>query len=244
LHWGPHYFFFPYILLSWLLLQIALSPASRPWLRRAALVMLAVAAVNALPHLSRRHDDLDWRRHVASSIHFDRYAIPIESDGAACRACYLNLRGTEAATLLARDPLRSCSGKLATYPYTDVEFNRDTPVPAHAASKLLVAGRGWRQVASSPGIPAGFAVFRSTGRAALVLAVHRGDCVLFRSSLGAHQVTAAISGAEREFAAKLLPSYVWKWLVFCNRQLPETFTVTLRNQGPDPQQWAEVAFGR
>jgi len=242
LHAGPHYFFFPYILLSWLLLQIALSPAGRPWLRRTALVMLAVAAVNALPHLSRWHDDLDWRRHVASSIHFDRYAIPIESDGAACRACYLNLRGTEAAALVPRDPLRAWGRNLAVYPYTAWEVNPDTPAPPHVASAAAVENNAWQDLTASAAAPAGFALFRSTGHSTLTLRLHRGDSVLFRTSLRAFELTATIAGGDDAWATKLPTTYAWKWLEFSNRRLPATFTVTLQNQGPDPQQWAEVGL--
>jgi hypothetical protein len=244
LHGGPRYFFLPYILLSWLLLQVACRPTRRLLLRRTAQVILVIAAVNALPHLWSTHDELNWRNHVASSIHFDRYAIPIEAHGAACELCYLPVRGTQAATLLARDPLGAWSRSLAVYPYAVVEFSA-APVQPHVASTQALRKNEWQKVTTSSTAPARFAAFRATGQAdarSLTFRLHRGDCVLFRSSPKAFGLTATIEGADHTFATELLPSTAWKWLTFSNRLLPATLTVTLRNRDPDPQQWAEVAF--
>ncbi len=241
---GPRYFFFPYILLSWLLLQIACSRTDRPWLRRAAQVILVIATLNALPHLWKGHDDLDWREHVASSIHFDSYAIPIEYDGKACATWYLTVKGTQAVALLSNDPLRAWSRNLAVYPYTVVPLSATAAQP-RAASRQGVRNRGWQDATRSSGAPAGFAVFRSTGQPgarSLTLELSRGDRVLFRSSPRAFELTATIEGAGNTFAGKLPPSTLWKWLEFSNRRLPATFTVTLQDRGEDRRQWAEAAF--
>jgi hypothetical protein len=244
LHAGARYFFFPYILLSWLLLQIACGPTNRLWLRRTAQVILVMATVNALPHLWRSHENLNWREHVASSIHFDSYAIPIQYGGPACSSWYLTVRGARAATLLSRDPLRAWSRNLAVYPYTVAQFNA-TAVQPHVVSRQAVQKNGWQKATPSGAALAGFAVFRSTGRPdarSLTLRLNRGDCVLFRSSQKAFGLTVTIEDTRDTFARKLLPSTAWKWLEFSNRELPATLTVTLQDQGGDPQQWAEVAF--
>jgi len=245
-HAGSRYFFFPYILLSWLLLQIACSRTNRLWLRRAAQVILVVATVNALPHLWRSHEDLNWREHVASSIDFDSYAIPIQYGGPACSSWYLTVSGAQAARLLSNDRLRAWSRNLAVYPYTVVQFNAAAVQP-HAASRQAVQNRGWQDATTSSTAPAGFAVLRSTGRPgarSLTLRLNRGDRVLFRSSQRAFELTATIEGADHTFAGKLPPSTAWKWLEFSNRRLPATFTVTLQDQGEDEQQWAEAAFAQ
>jgi hypothetical protein len=223
---------------------VACSRSNRLWLRRTAQVILVIATVNALPHFGKGHDDLNRRQHVASSIHFDRYAIPVEYDGSACVPWYFTITGAQAATLLSRDPLRGWSRNLAVYPYTVVEFNATAGQP-RAASAQAVESSGWQKVAAASTTPAGFAVFRSTGQPgarSLTLRLQRGDCMLFRSSQQAFELTATIEGADDTFARRLLPSTAWQWLEFSNRRLPATLTLTLQDEGTDQQQWAEVAF--
>jgi hypothetical protein len=241
---GPRYFFFPYILLSWLLLQVAASRTNRRWLRRTAQVILVIAALNALPHFWKGHDDLHWREHVASSIDFDNYAIPVQRDGKACATWYLTVTGAQAATWLSHDPLRAWGHNLAAYPCTVVPCDV-TVVQPRAASRRAVQRNGWQIATTASTVPAGFAVFRSSwqrGAGSLTLRLNRGDRLLFRSSENAFELTATIGGADSTFAGRLLPSTAWKWLEFSNRRLPATFTLTLQDQGTDPRQWAEVAI--
>lgn len=243
-HAGPRYFFFPYILLSWLMLQTVCRRHDPPWLRRAAQGILVFAAVNALPHFGRTHDDLDWRGHVASSIHFQRFAIPVQYDGAACRSWSLTVTGEQAAALLSRDPLGWSIRGRPVYPFTTSESDAQA-APRSAAAARSVQNQGWHDVTTPGTKPAGFAVFRSTGQAtprSITLRLRRGERILFRSSQKAFGLRVTIEGDANRFAPQVLPSTAWCWLEFSNRLLPEIFTATLEDQGTDPRHWVEAAL--
>jgi hypothetical protein len=245
-HAGPRYFFFPYLLMSWLLLQIVYTERQTPWLRRTAQVLLAFSVVNAVPHFGRGHDDLDWRGHVASAVHFDRFAIPVQYDGAACRAWYLRVTGEQAAAQLARDPLARWNRNRAVYPFTAAVFDADAAETGRAAVGSL-QNNGWHDATVPGTTPAGCVVFRSTGQSesrTLTCRLRRGQAILFRSSQKAFGVRVAVDGGQAAFATRVLPSTAWTWLEFSNRLLPETFTLTLEDRGTDPRQWAEVAVAR
>jgi hypothetical protein len=92
---GPRYFFFPYVLESWLLIEIALGGQTKG-MRATAASVLMLAAFNVLPTLSRTHDDLDWSGNIARCAASSDAAvaqIPIEYDGIAAHAWTLPLTG-------------------------------------------------------------------------------------------------------------------------------------------------------
>jgi hypothetical protein len=63
---GPRYFFYPFILLSWLLVQVAYQRDLV--LRSAAIFCLLLAVSNALPQFDRTHESLQWRKSVKRLI--------------------------------------------------------------------------------------------------------------------------------------------------------------------------------
>jgi len=98
---GPRYFFLPFVMEGWILVQIVMAARS-PALRSIAALMLLCAAFNALPPLSRTHDDLAWKASLAAcaaSPDTARVTIPIESDGHAASHWILPLSGYECKQL-------------------------------------------------------------------------------------------------------------------------------------------------
>jgi len=67
---GPRYFFYPFIIQSWFLLQIASTESNR-LLRGAAWFILFIAVLNASPVLDRKQDDLNWKAHLDSCQRYD-----------------------------------------------------------------------------------------------------------------------------------------------------------------------------
>lgn len=242
LYAGPRYFFYPFILISWLLLQFACDRGQPNWLRGAAGALLVTSVVNALPHFCRFHEDLGWRAHVASSVHFDAYAMPVQFDGVACRAQSFTITGKQAEGLLARDPFAGWVRAAATHPHTFGPV-AVAPGPDATPGPRIVAEHDWTAVPAPEKVPPGFTILRSPTTADAVplkLAVHRGDRVLFRSAERIPRFEIVVEEAEPAFARHVLPSTAWKTLVFSNRLLPETFTLVLSNRGSDPGQWVEV----
>jgi hypothetical protein len=126
---GPRYFFFPFFLTSWILIQFALS-APRKWLARLAGIVALTGALNALPQWTRHHDDLHWKEHLVSARLFSDYCIPIQSDGHWFRAWSIVASGGIWQHALDKDRLLSTEDldALPTFAYRIVtvdELNAD-----------------------------------------------------------------------------------------------------------------------
>ncbi|MFM7107595.1 MAG: hypothetical protein ACKOZU_03185 [Planctomycetaceae bacterium] len=241
---GPRYFFYPFILLSWLLLQIAGDHTGKRWLRGSALALLAVSLINSLPHFGRFHEDLRWRDHVASSVHFDSYAIPVHLDGAACRARHFEITGPQATALLARDPFAGRLGGVPVYPHTVATVDGGSRLDCDRCPRI-VGDHRWAAVPPGPDVPVDLAVLRSPDAAdgsPLTLTLRRGDRLLFRSSPTIPGFEMVVEETGTTFARSMLPSTAWQTVVFSNRLLPETFTLTIRNRVSAPLQWAEIGL--
>ena len=97
---APRYFFYPFILLSWIVIWLA-SVSPRPVqtvLAAACALTLALAGAR----LSRRHDSVDWKAHVLACARSDNYEIPIHYMGSAGDMWRVKLTGAQCRSLLER----------------------------------------------------------------------------------------------------------------------------------------------
>jgi len=97
---GQRYFFFSYVITSWILIQLFINSADAALVRTVAGVVLIAAHLNALTVWSRSHDDLMWKDHINSCRSFVEYAIPVHYDGKAARAYAFAVPGTACIELL------------------------------------------------------------------------------------------------------------------------------------------------
>jgi hypothetical protein len=63
---GPRYFFYPFIILGWIFVQIA--AVERRALSIAAVVVLSISGRNAVETAQRRHTTIDWRADIATCL--------------------------------------------------------------------------------------------------------------------------------------------------------------------------------
>jgi hypothetical protein len=225
---GPRYFFFPFFLTSWILIQLSLS-AERRWLRTAAAVAALVGALNAIPQWTRRHDNLHWADHLLSARLFPRYAIPIESDGHWFRAWEIDEPGATWDRLLREDHLlsreRSESGPTNAYRIVgNAELNSngwlEAPPPAGGPT-VLVPGTGTH--------------------AEKVIPLSMDRRVRFRCGEIANPPLVEIAGHETEFLTRLPPTGDWVTLEFSNSRLPGEFTVRVIDRGQGVGDWAPAS---
>jgi hypothetical protein len=97
---GPRYFFLPFAMEAWILVQLLFARSTT--LRSPAALLLIVAAFNALPVLSRAHADLGWTSSVdacAATPDQAIFPIPIEYDGQAASHWTLPLSGHQCRRL-------------------------------------------------------------------------------------------------------------------------------------------------
>src|SRR5262249_54446299 len=89
---GPRYFFYPFIILSWLLIWIAVVSE---WHVRVAVALIFIFSImHAGTKLSRRHDAIDWRDQVFACAASQAYDLPIHYDGSST-VWHLKLTGQE-----------------------------------------------------------------------------------------------------------------------------------------------------
>ncbi|WP_036112479.1 hypothetical protein [Luteibacter mycovicinus] len=97
---GPRYFFYPYLLLSWLLIY-GLASAERIEGILIALVLL-LSLLQTYLYGQRRHETLDWAHEVARCAASERYVFPIHYDGVLDHAWHMELKGRECRRLVRR----------------------------------------------------------------------------------------------------------------------------------------------
>jgi hypothetical protein len=225
---GPRYFFFPFFLTSWILIQLALT-AQRRWVRSGAAVAALLGALNSLPQWTRHHDDLRWKDHLLSARLFARYEIPIESDGHWFRAWSIDEPGATWDRLLRSDPLLGRS-----------TFERGPTFPVKVVGGEETNSNGWSEAppaADGPRVvlpPSGISPEK-------VIELSRDRRVRFRRSPAEPAPLVEIPGHESEFLSSLPPTDGWVTLEFSNSRLPAKFTVRVIDRGQGVGDWAPAS---
>ena len=209
---GPRYFFFPFILLFWVLIQGYY--ASRLKIGRIFIsIIVVIAVINAIPVWSRQHDDLRWADHVRSCRLFPSYTIPIQTDGNRSSAWPLELSGKNCTDLLKHNFLASINKntKNSTYPYVvkHTEYGKKPATQITNNTTKVIDSRA------------------DTGE--ITLKLQRGDSILYHSEPSKVEQSVAIIGHESEFITELPSSRDWVALEFSNNKLPDKFVVKVKN---------------
>jgi hypothetical protein len=96
---GPRYFFYPYILLTWIGIWIA---ARSNWGVRSALAAAFLFAfVSAARQMSERHVPIDWRANMEACARSTSYKLPVHWDGSAEGIHYADFTGDECKRLMS-----------------------------------------------------------------------------------------------------------------------------------------------
>ncbi len=95
---APRYFFYPFILFSWILIWIA--AVSTRAVRIGIAAAFAIALLVAGTGLSRRHDAVDWRAQLLACSKSDEYEMPFHYIGKAKKMWNVPFKGEECRRLL------------------------------------------------------------------------------------------------------------------------------------------------
>ncbi len=95
---GPRYFFFPYIFLSWILIQLANS--GRTILRIAVSLVFVLSLRQTISYGQRFHDKIDWKSEVLACAGSELYDLPVHYDGNRERVLHLQLSGAVCRDLI------------------------------------------------------------------------------------------------------------------------------------------------
>lgn len=97
---GVRYFFYPFVLLIWLLLWLAHeSPSLVRW---PTVAVIATSIALSLPDMQWRHDPIDWRAQLDACAKADRYELLVQYLGTGGDAWHAKFTGEECRALLAK----------------------------------------------------------------------------------------------------------------------------------------------
>lgn len=98
---GPRYFFYPFLLLGWIVIWLA-AENPRRWARWALGAVLMSTVLVARERMPRRHDYTDWRVELAACAAApDTYPLPIQQDGRKENMVAVEFTGAECRALYA-----------------------------------------------------------------------------------------------------------------------------------------------
>ncbi len=204
---GPRYFFYPFILIGWLLVSMAVS-APRLAARVVAILLLSVSLVNAvMSQWSLDHAETHWSQHIASCVHFEDYSMPIVLDG---RAGYV-WRQT-----YTREQCRRLGG-------TEAKFDAGALYPFSLREATPAAEE--RELS------------KALQRGTQSVTVLRGDQFAFLTSDRAVGLRYRVESGGRIFSGELPLCRQVCMLDFSSDLLAETSTVTLLDEGNGPDDW-------
>lgn len=243
---GPRYFYFPFVLIYWLLIQIVFINGSM-LLGKVSIAVVFLMALNSLPAWSRSHDDLKWKSHVKSCQFFEHYRLPIQFDGNRASAWSLDMNGSLCKSLLSTDIFyRSRTGRgYRTYPFV---INYVRPDALHCSGNSVslrsssITGTDY-QKSSIPGcIILGTFKDADADVGTIELQLRRGDQVFYRSGPGGLAQTVRVVGHDNDYLSELPVSTEWASLIFSNSTLPEEFTIVIEDRGQSLGEWSAVAI--
>ena len=101
---GPRYFFFTYIILYWLLIQLSTNTKTK-LIKIFPNILILAAIINAFPVWNRKHSDLNWIYHAKKCANYENYVIPIQINGKSNPTWSLKLPKETCTKLLKKDLL-------------------------------------------------------------------------------------------------------------------------------------------
>jgi hypothetical protein len=236
---AQRYFFFPYVLMLWCLVQYAYLQRVR-WRQYVILGLALMVMLSSTTVWSQQHDDLQWADHVRSCRQFASYDIPVETNGSAQNAWRTRLPGTVCAELLDRAWLKDAGTAAQPFAYTAYK-ERGTNGGAEVLNNTMNGMdffkskiEGYRVIGSYRSSDA------DTGE--VMLKLKRGASILYRNGPGHHGQSLQIVGHEQAFSAQLPPADEWLTLEFSNQRLPEEFTIRISDSGREWGDWSAVAI--
>jgi hypothetical protein len=214
---GPRYFFLPFVLTFWILVQLCLT-AKTKWVRLPVAIIALVSLLNAIPVWARHHTDMRWAENLRSSRLFPAYWIKAQYDGSPNSGFFTVVPGALWNARLQRDWFVSQSSlqNLPTFAFRVVDPNEsdEDKSPSISSSSIRVGGHE------------------------AFLRLKSGERVRFRSGKVATCQNMEVIGREGEFIATLPITTDWVTLEFSNSRLPREFTLKVVDQGQGMGEWS------
>jgi hypothetical protein len=241
---GPRYFFYPFVILFWIFIQLH-SVQGGIFPKSLAALVGVLAVLNMLPVVTRSHVDLEWQAHVRSCRMFPVYRIPVEVSGSQMWPGWqMELRGEDCDRFLRRDRFESISAlqRLPMFSYTTQRVSWMPPAPPVEVVANTMTGND-----PPLPVPPGYRFIGSyraagVGTEEVRLRMQRGARVLYRSGASKEGQSIQVEGYEHQFIGTVPATDDWVELTFSNAGLPAEFVVRIRDAGAAREQWSAIAL--
>lgn len=229
---GPRYFFYPFIFLFWIIIQIMLT---EKWYRFIAIPVYILVLCNVVPAYTRFHDDLDWKGHIVSSSFFEQYTFPVHYDGHKESAWNVMLYKKQYA-MYQKNDLFFPESQLAypIYPYTLISVDKVDSNRYAIKTNIKEMSSFCNNTDTNPNIPISgdWIEYKSKAKnGIIILSLKRGDVIIFRNASSETDQTLEIIGYEKKFKKELPITPEWTFLEFTNSILPNQFEVKFKGTG-------------
>lgn len=242
---GPRYFFYPFGLISWALIQVFIKDSTG--LRYISVIFLLLSLVNSIPVLSRSHDDLRWRQHINSCPYFDAYEVPIHYDGMVEHAWKIKIKNEYCATFLDKTINRQSSDALV-FPYRKMEMEDFSKSSINLVNLAQVVEGSWSghdfytQNSKQPSLPcckiSGSYVDSDKNTGSIRIKMQKGQRLWVRCEGKRYQ--KMIIENTVIFTHDPPCSSQWELVEFSNALLPEVFVLRLEDGGDGPGEWMAI----
>ncbi len=221
---GPRYLFYPYILISWVLIQYFCT-TKKTGDRLGLGIIGMILLINCQPLWEQQHEDLQWSAHVRTCRLFEDYAIPVQFHGPKTSAWYFQIPGESCEKYIS-----STKKEYPTFAYVVRDKNIEHPKIALISSTMTGTDFQKSQIDDYQVIGSFVTSDADTGE--VVVRLRRGDSFLYRSGPKMAGQSISIEGYEQTFLADL-PGGATDWVTmeFSNPHLPDTFVVTIKDDG-------------
>ena len=246
---GPRYFYFPFVIIFWLLLQCYWYSRKKYWLCGIAIIFILLGVTNAIPAWTRcsPHDDLSWKKHLRLCYVWPKtYNIPIHYNGRLSEAWHLPLSGEQCRQLLDNDYFFKPADQEITLPPYAVNKHKKVTTPQIRESAILLSstinGKDFHHSTLL-----GYKIIGSYNKSdsdigQIELRLKKGRELLYRSGPDNSGLSIKIGGYEHAFTSSLPVANDWVFLEFDHPALPPNFTILLEDRGTNWGQWFAVAY--
>lgn len=235
---GPRYFFYPYIILAWVLIQ-GLYAHTTLAARTLFAAPLALAVINAVSSgWEHQIDSFSWRREALSCLHFEGYGMPVHMHGSR-RDMFHGEYPRRVCTYVGQDMPALPHADLSPFSWRLLE---------HALSvryRPRIIANSFEGNAPSQA-PENWTLIGSQGSAvrtgSITFELGRDAYVYFKSGGGkAPHVYEVRTGAD-VFRGELPVCQDACTLAFTSDLLPEKFTVTFSDTGVNDDEWFAIGL--
>ena len=242
---GPRYFFFPYIIIFWILIQ-GIYSFKNNILKYLVIIFLSLMLYNSFSSgWSRDHDDLFWAKNLESSKYFDGYNMPIQFDGKESNSWKRFYDNTILSKINSRKSSYHNSEIFLYNSFNLYNFKVSEKlgyINKRNINKIHIQEFFYENLNRTDILRFRF---KATDRNNLIckLKCNINNKIIYTTSDKITDITVLITGENLVNKTRLKPSKERTVLDFSSKKLPKNFTIELRgSKSLNKNEWIDIYF--